>query len=84
MIDVGRGEADKVHLYLARPQHRAQYACLSYCWGVNHRLVTTTTNEAELIAGVRVSKLALTIQDAIATTRDLGIRYLWVDALCIV
>ena len=39
--------------------------------------------EASLKAGVAISSLGATIQDAIAVCRGLGIQYLWVDVICI-
>ncbi|KAK5657979.1 hypothetical protein OQA88_2532 [Cercophora sp. LCS_1] len=63
---------------------RAKYLCLSYCWGNEGQLTTTKENLAVHLEAIPVDKLGLTIQDAITTTRRLGFRYLWVDALCIV
>lgn len=39
--------------------------------------------ETSLKEGVEISALDATIQDAITISRKVGIRYLWVDALCI-
>ena len=35
-------------------------------------------------AGITVKSLPNTFRDAITVTRSLGVRYLWIDALCIV
>jgi len=48
------------------------------------QVTTTKANLDEYMNAIPVDKLGLTIQDAIETTRRLGFRYIWVDALCIV
>lgn len=35
-------------------------------------------------AGIELSTLPLTLQDAVHVTRDMGLKYLWIDALCII
>ncbi|KAF1995067.1 HET-domain-containing protein, partial [Amniculicola lignicola CBS 123094] len=57
----------------------------SYCWG-NPALNLTTTTETlgERQRGIDWSDVPRTIKDAIIITRLMKIRYLWVDALCIV
>jgi Heterokaryon incompatibility protein (HET) len=63
----------------------ARYATLSYCWGGPQTFLATRETYRTLIDdGFDVEDLPPTIQDAICTTRRLGIRYLWVDALCII
>lgn len=57
---------------------------LSYCWGTGQTLVTTLENSASHMIEIPFQRLPQTIQDAIKITRNLGIRYLWVDALCII
>lgn len=61
----------------------ARYICLSYCWGRNQPLVTTTWNLASHKRGLPIAKLPQTILDAVKITRDLQIAFLWVDALAI-
>ena len=68
---------------------RSKYVALSYCWGSSNRhFVTTKANIADLeIKGSlkRIfSNLSGTVQDAIRCVRELGERYLWIDALCII
>lgn len=45
---------------------------------------TTTANvQARFAHGITTSDLPLTLRDAIEFTRALGIRYIWIDAVCI-
>jgi hypothetical protein len=63
---------------------RPEYTALSYCWGNSEPMVTTTNNvDRHHSTGFDEARLPRTIRDAIFLTRQLGIRYLWVDALCI-
>lgn len=61
------------------------YAALSYCWGRTNKstVVTTSRNLATFEMGILESSLPQTLRDAIRVTRELGIRYLWIDSLCI-
>lgn len=43
-----------------------------------------TNNIDEFLTGISPSQLCKTFKDAIAVTRKLGIRYLWIDSLCII
>lgn len=61
------------------------YLTLSYCWGRgNDAACTTRANINERLKGLPVSSLPQTIQDAIVLTRAFSVKYLWVDALCII
>jgi hypothetical protein len=62
----------------------ADYLALSYCWGEDQNFVTTTANIGNRFAGISFDKLPKTFQDAVAITRHMGVRYLWIDALCII
>ncbi|KAH6697191.1 heterokaryon incompatibility protein-domain-containing protein [Plectosphaerella plurivora] len=61
-----------------------EYVALSYCWGTSGQLTTTTGNIAAHRRGIPFADVPLTQRQAAAATRKLGMRYLWVDALCIV
>ncbi|KAJ3466574.1 hypothetical protein MRS44_004138 [Fusarium solani] len=61
-----------------------RYAVLSYCWGGPQPLTATKSNIQTLISGVEIDRLPQTLKDAVYVTRRLGIRYLWIDALCII
>lgn len=64
---------------------RANYFALSYCWGPGpHNYQLTKEKLGNLQQQIPASTLSKTISDAIFITQQLGYRYLWVDALCIV
>ncbi|KAI0877204.1 heterokaryon incompatibility protein-domain-containing protein [Hypoxylon argillaceum] len=73
-------------LVAVSPNHglHVRYLCLSYCWCAPQRVVALKANVNTLQEAIPVDELGQTIRDAIETTRRLGFRYLWVDALCIV
>ena len=66
----------------------AQYVALSYCWGPEDpgspHLITTRASFADHRCNIPLEPFPKTLQDAVRITRRLGIRYLWIDALCIV
>lgn len=83
VIDVGVDAGDALKLHVSAEDEQAEYACLSYCWG-GDQFKTTCANLEELAAEIPGDSLFQTVADAAEVTRRLGLRYLWVDALCIV
>lgn len=63
---------------------QAPYAALSYCWGKVRQFTTTTHNLNANLKSINLPDLPKSIQDAITATRELGLHYLWVDAICII
>ncbi|KAK5657154.1 hypothetical protein OQA88_3211 [Cercophora sp. LCS_1] len=61
-----------------------EYAALSYCWGENLPLCTTTDVLAQFTQEIPSDLMPATFADAMKITRALGIPYIWIDALCIV
>ncbi|KAF7887000.1 uncharacterized protein EAF02_003647 [Botrytis sinoallii] len=66
------------------PAEGADYAALSHCWGSNQPPKTTKNNLQSQLLGFPENRLPQTFYDAVRTTRELGLRYLWIDSLCIV
>ncbi|KAF2494924.1 HET-domain-containing protein [Lophium mytilinum] len=63
-----------------------QYITLSYCWGPpsSHSYTTTRANFEERRRRIKYEDLPQTFRDAITITREMGERYLWADAICII
>jgi hypothetical protein len=62
-----------------------KYAALSYVWGGKHKTTLQTSNYADLhTPGALAGRLSRTVEDALTLAGDLGVRYVWVDALCII
>ncbi|ETI22815.1 hypothetical protein G647_06891 [Cladophialophora carrionii CBS 160.54] len=79
----GESDDDQIRLYHKGDVKEFQrYVALSYCWGKQRQSYETT--KATLTSDIDTTRLEKTIQDAIRYTRELGIKYLWVDCLCIV
>ena len=61
-----------------------RYVALSHCWGQTPSLRTTRSTLADHKRGIALSELPQSFADAVAIVRLLGVRYLWIDSLCIV
>jgi hypothetical protein len=89
VLDVGEaGDLSDPFLYVPddASQERGSYVALSYCWGkdTGSFVMTTNSNIQERRAGIPLSSLPTTLREAVYITRRLNIRYLWIDALCII
>lgn len=77
-------ESDK-KIFVRYWKTQLRYATLSYCWGGSLSMITTKANKREHeTTGIDVHNMPATFQDAIYIVKKLGIRYIWIDALCIV
>lgn len=61
-----------------------RYTTLSWCWGKGDFFKTTTTNITSAMLGISLCTLRQEFQDAVHITRRLGLKYIWIDALCII
>ncbi len=84
LIDVGVGGDDTVRLWEPKPDDTAEYIALSHPWGNGPHFMTLPSNLAQHRAGIELTTLPATFQDAVTVTRALDIRHLWVDSICIV
>lgn len=71
-------------LYSSEQGETGHYACLSYCWGGEQTFKTTTKSLCDRLHSICLTELPQTLQDAISVTISLGLRFLWIDSLCIV
>lgn len=60
------------------------YVTLSHCWGKQDFVKLEEANIAQFMDKIPLDKLPKTFLEAIDVTRRLGVRYLWIDALCII
>ncbi|XXG99692.1 hypothetical protein Hte_006033 [Hypoxylon texense] len=84
VLDLGESEAAPIRLYEPPDGEKATYASLSHCWGGTINSITTEANKAARTDSMSFDDLPQNFKDAIHVTRAIGIRYLWIDALCIV
>ena len=84
VIDVGAKNHDQTLRLVSTRDHSGHYAALSHCWGgkVSPLLLTSNIDHFEDV--IRFRDLPPTFQDAVTITRELNIRYLWIDSLCII
>ncbi|KAB2574045.1 hypothetical protein DBV05_g7326 [Lasiodiplodia theobromae] len=62
-----------------------QYIALSHRWGTKSQPMTTKHSTLqERRNRIPFASLPLTFRHAVQVTRDLGVRYLWIDSLCII
>lgn len=75
---------DTVKIIKVPATMKERYISLSYCWGAEaQKLMNLEKTRERLLTGIRTEALDCSIRDAILVTRELGFKYLWVDALCI-
>src|SRR3569833_782935 len=70
-------------IYHTEQGDKLQWCCLSYCWGGDQRIKLLKAN-LHALSKALPPDLPRTIQDAMLVTQQMGMRYLWVDALCII
>ena len=79
----GNGEPK---IRLTNATSKAPYAALSYCWGDSRHIEEVKLKKEthrDRLEDIQFSRLPKTIQDGIITTWKLGLRFLWIDCMCI-
>ncbi|KAI0432395.1 heterokaryon incompatibility protein-domain-containing protein [Xylaria sp. FL1042] len=92
LIDVREKGSPTVRLVETSHSQRNQiqhfrYFALSHPWGdkaEHNHYCSTRENIGHHKAGINIDILPGTFKDAVQVTRELGVRYLWIDSLCIV
>ncbi|KAF2668232.1 HET-domain-containing protein [Microthyrium microscopicum] len=85
LIDVEAfGEGDRDVRLVENDGSKERYVCLSYCWGQSKTFTTTSRFLRLRKTRINYSTLPQTFRDVVTITRRLGVRYVWIDALCII
>ncbi len=79
-----QSDSEMVRLVHGSAPRDAHYAALSYCWGQKNQLRLLPSNIKDLENGIPTLSLTKVAQDAVTVCQALSIRYLWLDALCII
>jgi hypothetical protein len=66
------------------PYGQGGYVALSYKWGCSKRYLSVVVNIKDHYREIPLDVLPKTFTDAIQVAHNLGFRYLWIDALCII
>jgi hypothetical protein len=72
-----------IKLYETRKEE-VPYVCLSHCWGEYQPLRTIKSTLEEYKRGIAWPLFPNMFQDAMIFVQKLGIRYMWIDSLCII
>ncbi|EXA31685.1 hypothetical protein FOVG_17007 [Fusarium oxysporum f. sp. pisi HDV247] len=87
LIDLGVPEENDSPRLVCLPPSSTQlrYIALSYCWGgsMPEHVKTKTTNLILRTRNGGLPHLPRTLTDAMDITQKLGVRYLWIDVICI-
>ena len=84
VIDVGDSAKGEQPRIFTTNGLMGEYACLSYCWGGPQPVTLTKATLREMQKILSLNDLPNSLQDSVWWTRQLGLRYLWIDALCII
>ena len=85
VIDVGsRDSGHPPRLHVVADKESGRYTTLSHRWGSKEMMKLTVDNLECLKQEIPWETLPKTYRDAIEATRRLGIRYIWIDSLCII
>ncbi|KAK8008107.1 heterokaryon incompatibility protein [Apiospora marii] len=83
-IGMGDGEHWRLVHRFNLDQATCRYATLSHRWSNEPTVKLLDENTETFTAPQPVAKLPATFQDAITVALELGIRYIWIDCLCII
>ena len=86
VIDLGPpGESATPKIFVTSKK-LGKYIALSYCWGndVKHEIKLKNSTYMAMLDSIDEVRLTKTHQEALRVARNLGFRYVWIDALCII
>lgn len=93
MLEIETGDKGKLIVRLVEhaTNEEGAYIALSHCWGNSQTCVTAHSNLEDKGStvndrknGIPWDSIPKTFQDAITLTSLLGLRFIWIDSLCII
>lgn len=84
LIDVGTSGSPVLRLYETQRGDRMNYFALSHPWGKQPHFCTFPGNIDQFKKKINFNDLPTTFQHAVTVTRELQLRYLWIDSICII
>lgn len=91
LLDVGSRESefDSIRLILTSQLHsetNAKYLALSHCWGnaIPQSATTTMATLDSHLEAIPIHSLTDNFKDVCFIARKLGVKYVWIDSLCII
>lgn len=84
IIDVGPSDGSQAPFLSVGKSRKGRYTTLSYRWGSGEHIKLTQDSFREMTTEIPIQDLPKTLRDGIKITRRLGLRYIWIDALCII
>lgn len=83
VVEIPADSTEAPRLLVTDDDQTGQYVVLSHCWGSLGPAKLTDQLLTQFQEGIPLEQLPRSFLDAIHITRELGFRYLWIDALCI-
>jgi len=86
LLDVGSTDEPNICILICgNSQQRHTYLTLSHSWGGLQGIIKLTSANMDMLKeNIRPESLPKSFQDAVRIARFLGVRYLWIDSLCII
>lgn len=85
VVDIGESPNDKTRLFVTNGC-LGRYIALSYSWGneVRHQVKLERKTLETFQTEIPTPSMTLSHREALDIARNLGYRYIWIDALCII
>jgi hypothetical protein len=85
LIDAGTSDGEPIRLINSKGLPLpTPYVALSHVWGTKRFLSTTSAALRDRKQSINLCDMPANFRDAILVIRVLGLRYIWIDSLCIV
>ena len=86
VLDVGTSSNQSNIQLLESTDLEGQYVALSHRWPIDSskHFMTTRSSLEQRKSRICLDEMPETFRDAVKVTRELGLRFLWIDSLCII